>query len=137
MAKLFHSQLSSVPIRDFHGNRLTEAQRVTRYNNLRAFQMVLEDELSFEWHQFLQAEKTRRSKTELLTYFEQKAAHAQCEELISKEDSEDLDFIKILRENCHSKDNIKKIVKLMKKIWRSDKENEEARKETLSYNFVT
>jgi hypothetical protein len=35
--KLFNSQLSSVPVVDFNGTQLTDAQRVHRYNDLRAF----------------------------------------------------------------------------------------------------
>ena len=66
------------------------------------------------------AEKSRRSKTDLLTHFEQKASLALCEES-TEQDTEDLDFLKLLKEKSESKDHVKKIVKLMKKIWKSDK----------------
>jgi hypothetical protein len=61
---------------DWNGSMLTDQQRVDRYNDLRAFQMMTEN--GYEPNQmkelgdFLKNQQIRRTKQEILTFLEQR-----------------------------------------------------------------
>jgi hypothetical protein len=44
ISKVFQNQLPSVGVVDFNGRMLDDQQRVTRFNDLRAFQLILESQ---------------------------------------------------------------------------------------------
>lgn len=69
-------RLSQVPVVSYYGASLNDAARVARFNDFRAFQLILEskfdtDECS-ELDKFLQKEKERRTKVEALEYYEKR-----------------------------------------------------------------
>ena len=71
--------MANVPIVDWYGQALTDQQRVDRYNDLRAFQMMVDS--SFcpnqmrEVRSFLETQKARRTKDEVLQFLELRAKH--------------------------------------------------------------
>ena len=69
-------KLGNIPIADWNGGHLTDAQRVDRYNDFRAFQLYIEsnykNSVAAECNMFLQQEKKKRTQEELLGFFEGK-----------------------------------------------------------------
>ena len=69
-------RLAHIPITSYYGNQLTDQQRVDRFNDLRALQLLMEsgfDDSEVTWiDTFLQNEKVRRTKQEAMEYYEKR-----------------------------------------------------------------
>ena len=68
-------KLASIPITNHYGAMLTDQQRVDRFNDLRAFQLLQESQfadqdVSAELASFLERELKRRTKSEAMHFYE-------------------------------------------------------------------
>jgi hypothetical protein len=88
------------------------------------------------------AEKSKRTQEEILGYFEQLTLTKPEQSSDDEEDhSEDEDFVKLLKleqkKGMSEREFVHGVVSIMKMLARGDREDEAARKETLSKTFVT
>ena len=86
-----------------------------------------DDHIHHDLRQFLQKEKTRRNKDEIMAYFE---SITQAPDSATGESDS---FIILMEKELSER----AFVKEMKEVHRKDKNREEARKDTLGHNFHT